>query len=334
MFHSFFPSQMFGECIGVWFINEWMKMGEPKFQLVELGPGKGTLTSDILRTIARVSPEALKGMSVHLVEVSSKMRQLQKTTLCGQGSDGSVTEFGPHVSWYPSLREVPKQFSFFLAHEFFDALPVNKFCKTGEGWREVLVDIDNEVEGSKLRYVIARNSTPSCVLLDQPGVADLMVDRDKVELCSQGGTLIREISQRVVEQGGIGLVADYGHTGDRGDTFRAFRKHKQVDPLDLPGTADLTADVDFGFLKSQVSPDCTWYGPISQGTFLHSCGISTRCQQLLHTNKDMYIHKNILESFDTLTNPDKMGERFKFVSLFPATMVHIHEKYPPVGFTN
>ena len=34
--------------------------------------------------------------------------------------------------------------------------------------------------------------------------------------------------------------------------FRAFRNHKQVDPLELPGTSDLTADVDFSYLKSQV----------------------------------------------------------------------------------
>merc|ERR1719210_1500182 len=50
-------SQMFGESIGVWMLNEWMKMGEPeKFQLVELGPGSGTLTSDILRTFAKLRP--------------------------------------------------------------------------------------------------------------------------------------------------------------------------------------------------------------------------------------------------------------------------------------
>jgi len=334
-------SQMFGESIGVWFLNEWMKMGEPKeFQLVELGPGKGTLASDILRTIARVRPEALEGMSVHFVEISTKMRQLQEVTLCGQahgeggqGAGGHVSKFGPKVAWYQSLRDVPKKFSFFLAHEFFDALPVNNFQKTADGWREVLIDIDPSVEGSKLRYVIARNATPACVLLEQPGVVDLMKGREKVELSTQGGTLVREISERVAEKGGIGLIADYGHTGEHGDTFRAYRKHQQVDPLDLPGTADLTADVDFGHLKSQVSSDCAWHGPATQGTFLHSCGISTRAQQLLDSTKDMYVHKNILESYDTLTNPEKMGTRFKFVSLFPATMSQIHEKYPPVGFT-
>ena len=37
------------------------------------------------------------------------------------------------------------------------------------------------------------------------------------------------------------------------DTLRAFRHHKQVHPLDLPGSADITADVDFAYIRSQVA---------------------------------------------------------------------------------
>src|SRR6201996_6068585 len=45
-------SQMFGELIGVWAAASWELMGQPDtVRLVEMGPGDGTLMSDILKTI-------------------------------------------------------------------------------------------------------------------------------------------------------------------------------------------------------------------------------------------------------------------------------------------
>lgn len=44
-------SQMFGEMVGIWIVAEWMAQAKKKdaVQLIELGPGRGTLMDDVLR---------------------------------------------------------------------------------------------------------------------------------------------------------------------------------------------------------------------------------------------------------------------------------------------
>ena len=43
-------SQIFGEILAIFFINYWQNKIKDNFNLIELGPGKGTLLKDILRT--------------------------------------------------------------------------------------------------------------------------------------------------------------------------------------------------------------------------------------------------------------------------------------------
>ena len=44
-------SQIFGELIGIWTVAEWMAQGQVSggVELIEVGPGKGTLMADLLR---------------------------------------------------------------------------------------------------------------------------------------------------------------------------------------------------------------------------------------------------------------------------------------------
>lgn len=94
------------------------------------------------------------------------------------------------------------------------------------------------------RYVVANNETPATKLFVKQKEA-----RDHVEFSPESLVLAKSIARKVTEHGGLCLIADYGHEGEGTDTFRAFKEHKLHDPLKEPGTADLTADVDFAALK-------------------------------------------------------------------------------------
>ncbi|XP_064411408.1 protein arginine methyltransferase NDUFAF7, mitochondrial [Latimeria chalumnae] len=314
-------SQIFGELLGVWCVSEWMAAGKPKaFQLVELGPGRGTLTSDVLRVFSQLRSLLKSEVSVHLVEVSPKLSEVQAQILIGKETqtDGlttvyrkGVTKAGFPVFWYRDLQDVPSGYAFYLAHEFFDALPIHKFQKTEKGWREVLIDLDPQVPHN-LRFVLAPSPTMASKTLLQAGEK-----REHVEVCPDAGVIIQRLTDRIFEHGGAVLIADYGHTGIKTDTFRGFCGHKLHDVLTAPGTADLTADVDFSYLQRMTEGKVATLGPITQQQFLRNMGIDLRLQVLLRNVTDSITHKHLTGGYDMLMNPKKMGERFKFFSLLP-----------------
>ncbi|KAK6297254.1 hypothetical protein J4Q44_G00318370 [Coregonus suidteri] len=315
-------SQIFGELLGIWCLSEWMGAGKPShFQLVEFGPGRGSLANDILRVFSQLRG-ALGGtaVSVHLVEVSSKLSQVQAQALTRDQSQVSAREDEPvyrqgttttglPISWYRNLDDVPRGFSIYLAHEFFDALPIHKFQRTEKGWREVMVDIDPDEPG-KLRFVIVPAPTLASTQLIQ---ADEV--RRLVEVCPEGGIIIQHLANRIAEDGGAALIADYGHGGTKTDTFRGFKDHKLHDVLASPGSADLTADVDFSYLRKMAGATVACMGPVSQRDFLKNMGIDTRLQVLLRNCADPSIKAQLIQSYDMLTNPQKMGERFQFFTM-------------------
>lgn len=84
---------------------------------------------------------------------------------------------------------------------------------------------------------------------------------------------------------GCFLICDYGYDivvdSKYRDTFRAFRHHELWDPLKEPGTADLTADVDFGYLKRQIGDKATVFGTVKQANFLKNLGIELRLHVII-----------------------------------------------------
>ncbi|GAA5974542.1 hypothetical protein JCM5350_001183 [Sporobolomyces pararoseus] len=164
-------SQVFGELLGIWYVTQWLQQGaSKKVRVVELGPGRGTLLADILRTFKSLPAQSSPPVtSIHLVEQSEALQEVQKEALRRSG-------FGETpVFWHRNVEEVPKsddEFTIAIAHEFFDALPIHIFEHTEKGWREVLVDIADTkssviVSAEKkepLRLVLSPTQTPASAL--------------------------------------------------------------------------------------------------------------------------------------------------------------------------
>ena len=41
-----------------------------------------------------------------------------------------------------------------------------------------------------------------------------------MEVCPEGGVIVQQLANRIAEDGGAALIADYGHGGTKTDTFR------------------------------------------------------------------------------------------------------------------
>ena len=130
-------SQMFGELLGLWCAVTWQQMGAPSpVNLVELGPGRGTLMADALRA-TRILPDFAAALRVHLVEASPALRAKQRFAL-------ETTVPGTDVAWHDTLDTLPEGPLLLLANEFFDALPVRQYQRAAEGWCERLVGLDGD----------------------------------------------------------------------------------------------------------------------------------------------------------------------------------------------
>ncbi|CAL5869514.1 uncharacterized protein PFLUO_LOCUS3744 [Penicillium psychrofluorescens] len=122
-------------------VFEWMAQGKRSdgVQLMEVGPGKGTLMDDMLRTFRNFKSFASSVEAIYLVEASATLREMQKKLLCGDEAAMEETDIGHRsvckyfpvpVVWVEDIRLLPHEEGkspFIFAHEFFDALPIHAF---------------------------------------------------------------------------------------------------------------------------------------------------------------------------------------------------------------
>ena len=255
-------SQMFGELIGLWCIAVWRGMGAPRpFLLAELGPGRGSLMADAMRA-ARIAPNFLDALDLHLVETSEVLRQSQRAAL---------ETLGHHPKWHRTAEELPAGPAIILANEFFDCLPVRHFIRGKDGWHERLVGLDRE---GRLCFGLAPDPDPGLTMPGEPGQV--------LEAGLAAARVMTQLAGRLAAQGGVLLLIDYGYdTPARGETLQAVKRHRFADPLCDPGEVDLSAHVDFrGLARAARAAGGQVHGPVPQGEWLVRLGIHERAAAL------------------------------------------------------
>ena len=286
-------SQMFGEMLALAFADQWQRIGQPAaVDLVELGPGRGTLMADLLRTWRRARPALYASARVTLVEASAALAQTQAETL----RDHTVM-----LAW---TRDLPPDDTarplFLIANEFFDALPIRQFVRTGDGWRERLVNW-NRSQGF-------HDALGPIVAAERPPAGDVW------EHAAEGLDWATRIGARLAATGGLALTIDYPNRPGK-TSLRGVARHRRAPPLAGLGLTDLSAGVDFaGLREAAAAAGARAAGPVAQGAYLKALGIEARAAKLAEA-ANLTQQRELAAALHRLTAPDAMGEDFRVLAL-------------------
>lgn len=283
-------SPLFGECVAFYIALLWEAMGEPQhFQIVELGPGRGTLTRDIASTLTKL-PSFAALPHFHLVETSPLLRAHQEQLL----------ESYSNVTWHHDLNTVPKKVpSLIIANEFFDALPIDQYLlKEGVVYKKHIA-----LEGATRVFKWIASGLPAALPLHENSITEYRPLQTYY---------MKQIAGLLNSAEGALLAIDYGYIDSTGgDTFQAVQRHQYTDPLAFPGDADLTSHINFTELDSQGNEkglSTAFLG--TQGRFLQTLGIHERLA-LLEKKQPKETFKQIKLGASRLIDFTQMGELFK-----------------------
>ena len=284
--------QVFGEILGLWAAVAWEQLGRPNpVLLVEAGPGRGTLMADALRAVRRVAPAFQVALRLHLIETSHRLRTAQAERL-------------PDAIWHDSLETLPNLPLVLLANELLDALPIRQFVRRGKRWMERFVADGRFVECAAPPPLAGGGwgegaEGPAIFEFNEPAIA-----------------IAEFLGHRLSTRPGATLFLDYGpERSAPGDSLQALRDGRPADPLLDPGTADLTAHVDFiAFAAAARAAGATTHGPVAQGLFLTRLGLFQRTDRLARTQPPMKALA-LIETARRLAEPNQMGRLFKALAL-------------------
>ena len=290
-------SSLYSEMIAIWMISTWEKLGKPKnFNIVELGPGDGTLVK-VLLSVFKKFPDFYNSKKLFLFEKSKFLIKLQKKNI--NSAD---------VKWIKNFDNIKKGPIIFFGNEFFDAITIKQFKKSKSNLLEKYYTIKNNY---KIFEIFKKASSNDKKLINS---YKTLKNLNFIEFPKNGFNELKKIIKKISTLKGCILLVDYGYLKENNQsTLQSVFKHQKNFLLKNLGKSDITYHVNFSllnefFLKNKLKVKKT----ITQGEFLNSMGIKNRAEMLakkmsFRDQSDLYLR------LKRLIDPNQMGHLFKII---------------------
>jgi SAM-dependent MidA family methyltransferase len=305
-FTSVSVGPLFGQLLARRFIRQWHESGSPtRWRVIECGAHDGSLAADILGALLNLEPVAFAALEYAIPEPLASLQAAQRETLKNFGhrvrfvahSDELATEPLPGIAF---------------GNEVLDALPCHLVEMCQGRWLEMVVDV-----GSADRLVFKTQGIRDIALvkaIEPLGGCFPESYRTEVRTCYGGylAPLARALSSGLMIWVDYGFSRpDYYHPARTEGTLRTFSKHRAGDdPLVEPGSADITAHVDFTAVV-EAAETLGW-----RQTLLRDQG-----RWLTEIGRDWLLEMEgnpqpaALRQFQTLMHPAHLGAKFHALEL-------------------
>jgi len=290
-------SNLFSEIIGIWLITTWKTLGRPqKFNIVELGPGDGSLTKILLKTFQQF-PAFNKATNIFLYEKSNLLRNLQKKNINNL-----------KVKWIKNFTNIKGGPVIFFGNEFFDAIPVKQFSCKKNLFMEKYYSLNKK---NKIDEIYKKASKK---YVSQIKNFKILKNLKFVEFPKLGLDELRKIIKKISKLEGGLLLIDYGYlTPKNKNTLQSLINHKRNKLLNNLGKADITSLVNFNLLNEYFIKNSLKVKKIvTQKFFLEKMGIIERANSLSR-KMSFKEQSNLYLRLKRLLDKKLMGNLFKVI---------------------
>ena len=290
-------SNLFSEIIAIWLISTWNIMGKPKkFNIVELGPGDGSLSKILIRTFEKFS-RFNKSKKIFLYEKSSSLKKLQKKNINSS-----------NVKWINNFKNIKGGPVIFFGNEFFDAIPIKQFSRKKNLLFEKYYTLNKKNEINEVyKKALARD-------VSQIKKFKTLQNLKFIEFPKLGLKELDKMVKKILKLKGGLLLIDYGnfHAKNK-NTLQSVINHKKNRLFENLGEADITSLVNFDLLKEYfLKKNLKLKKIATQKSFLERMGIIERANNL--SNKMNFKEQaNLYLRLKRLIDTKLMGNLFKVI---------------------